>query len=233
VSYSAPVPSQIIVSCEHGGNRIPPNYRSLFLRRTRLLQSHRGYDRGALWLARWLARRLGAPLYAATVSRLLIDLNRSLHNSRVFSDITRSLDPAEREWIVDRYYRPHRELLENHIREVTASGTGVVHLAIHTFTPRLRGDTRTADVGLLYDPRRSSELELCLTWQRHIAEMSPALRVRRNYPYRGTADGLTPHLRRQLPPRLYAGIELEVNQRLVTKTGSVAAEICEALVPVF
>ena len=224
--------SQVIVSCEHGGNRIPGRYRSLFAHRERLLRSHGGYDRGALGLARWLAARLDAPLYAATVSRLLVDLNRSLHNPRVFSDITRSLSPAERERIVDRYYRPHRGRIVNHMRELTAGSVRVIHLAVHTFTPRLGGVTRTADVGLLYDPHRRSELDFCIKWQQHIARTSPALRVRRNYPYRGTADGLTPHLRRHLPPSLYAGIELEVNQRLVTQAGSVAAEIREALVPV-
>jgi hypothetical protein len=47
----------------------------------------------------------------------------------------------------------------------------------------------------------------------HIA---PAFSVRRNYPYRGTADGFTTYLRRQLSSSPYLGIELEINQRHVT-----------------
>jgi hypothetical protein len=39
--------------------------------------------------------------------------------------------------------------------------------------------------------------------------------VRRNYPYRGTADGFTTYLRRQFSARKYLGIELEVNQSLL------------------
>jgi hypothetical protein len=37
--------------------------------------------------------------------------------------------------------------------------------------------------------------------------------VRRNYPYRGSADGLTTHLRRLHPDGRYAGVEIEVNQK--------------------
>ena len=41
-----------LITCEHGGNRIPPRYRDLFAGCEALLQSHRGYDPGALTLAR-------------------------------------------------------------------------------------------------------------------------------------------------------------------------------------
>ena len=229
---SIPVPRTVLVSCEHGGNRIPPRYQQLFEHHHELLRSHRGYDLGALWLARRFAREFDAPLYAATVSRLLVDLNRSPHNPRVFSGITRPLDPAERDRIMRRHYRPHRERVETRLRELIANGKTVVHLAIHTFTPILDGRVRNADIGLLYDPRRSTELEICTGWQRAIGRMSPALRVRRNYPYRGAADGLTTYLRTQLPPRKYAGIELEVNQRFVKKTGTIAAGVCNTLLSI-
>jgi hypothetical protein len=42
---------------------------------------------------------------------------------------------------------------------------------------------------------------------------NPQLVVRLNYPYRGSADGLTTHLRRLHPNSDYAGIEIEVNQK--------------------
>jgi hypothetical protein len=41
------------------------------------------------------------------------------------------------------------------------------------------------------------------------------LRVRRNYPYAGKADGLTAYLRRLFPGAAYLGVELEVNQQCV------------------
>jgi hypothetical protein len=39
--------------------------------------------------------------------------------------------------------------------------------------------------------------------------------VRRNYPYRGYADGLTTYLRRRYARHGYIGVEIEVNQKHV------------------
>ncbi|HTO59218.1 MAG TPA: N-formylglutamate amidohydrolase, partial [Pseudomonadales bacterium] len=69
--------ARVVVTCEHGGHRIPPRWAALFERRRTLLESHRGWDSGALTFARKLAKALDAPLVANTTSRLLVDLNRS------------------------------------------------------------------------------------------------------------------------------------------------------------
>ena len=45
----------LLVTCEHGGNRVPKEYRRLFAGWEPVLASHRGYDPGALTLARELA----------------------------------------------------------------------------------------------------------------------------------------------------------------------------------
>ena len=44
-----------IITCEHGGNRIPAPYRRLFRGQRALLDSHRGYDPGSLVMAKALA----------------------------------------------------------------------------------------------------------------------------------------------------------------------------------
>lgn len=99
-------------------------------------------------------------------------------------------------------------------RKAPAGGRdAVLHLSVHSFTPVFDGVPRTADVGLLYDPRREGERRLCLAWQASLSTAAPELRVRRNYPYRGVADGLVTHLRRTLRSERYIGVELEVNQR--------------------
>jgi predicted N-formylglutamate amidohydrolase len=41
-----------IITCEHGGNRVPAPYRPLFRGQQALLDSHRGYDPGSLVMAR-------------------------------------------------------------------------------------------------------------------------------------------------------------------------------------
>ena len=89
----------------------------------------------------------------------------------------------------------------------------MLHLSVHSFTPAIDGRVRNADVGLLYDPARTAERRVCQQLQRALQSAHPELRVRRNYPYRGTADGFTTYLRRLFPDKQYAGIEIEINQR--------------------
>jgi len=166
-------------------------------------------------MARTLADAFGAPLAASTVSRLLVDLNRSTGHPQLFSATTRRLPTAVREQIVARHYRPHRARVEALVADAVARGERVIHIASHSFTPTLDGVERIADVGLLYDPRRPGERDWCQRWQAALASFAPGLRVRRNYPYAGKADGLTSYLRRRYPPDAYVGIELEINQAFV------------------
>jgi predicted N-formylglutamate amidohydrolase len=159
-----------------------------------------------------------APLIYSEVTRLLVDLNRSPGNSGLFSDISRQLPKATRDDILTYHYFPHRQRIERWIAARIRARRAVLHVAVHSFTPVLAGMVRSAELGLLYDPRRDWETELCRHWQQALRETAPTLRVRRNYPYRGISDGLTRHLRTLFPLDAYAGIELEINQAVLTKT---------------
>jgi len=205
------MPLTLILTCEHGGNRIPPRYAALFRRAKRVLDSHRGYDPGSLELARLLARQLRAPLVYSTVSRLLIELNRSPRHPRLFSEFSRPLDAEARDELMQRYYHSYRRRVCELVERSMRGGSTVMHVGVHTFTPVMKGERRTADVGLLYDPARRVERRLADRWLDALRRLRPELKLRRNYPYRGTSDGLTTMLRRQFGSR-YAGVELEVNQ---------------------
>ncbi len=223
----------VIVTCEHGGNDIPPEFLRLFRNLGELLNSHRGYDPGALELARMLADSLEAQFHFSTVSRLLIDLNRSLHSKTLFSEITVGLPPHKQKEIVERYYTPYRREAEAEIRRKIESGLPVLHVSVHTFTPVLRGEVRKCDVGLLYDPARHSENALCAEWQRLLKARLSGFRIRRNYPYHGAADGFTTYLRTRFTADSYAGIELEINQRFFTGTSLENSDIAPALIETF
>jgi len=209
----------MVITCEHGGNHIPAAYRPLFQGQEAVLQSHRGFDPGALTMAEALAESFGAPLVSATISRLLVDLNRSTHNPTLHADAIRRLPADQRQEILVRYYEPYRTRAEHAIRQAIADRGGVIHLSSHSFTPALDGRLRKADIGLLYDPRRPGEVALCQRWKAALAASAPQLTVRRNYPYAGKGDGLTARLRRCLGPDVYVGIELEINQKHVIETG--------------
>lgn len=206
---------QLLVTCEHGGNEIPAAYASHFVDHRGLLDSHRGWDPGALELARRMASAFDAPLFASTTSRLLVDLNRSVGHKRLHSEATRPLPRAVRRAIVQAHYQPHRENVIDAVKGRVAQGLRVVHVASHSFTPELGGVVRAADVAWLYDPRRPGEAALSATWMAALKRRMPALRLRRNYPYHGKEDGLTSSLRRQFSDDEYLGVELEVNQRFV------------------
>ena len=201
----------LIVTCEHGGFRVPAAYRSLFRGRGAVLSSHRGWDPGALELA----RRFRAPLLFSTTTRLLVELNRSPGHPRLFSEFTRDLDAAAKTRLIARHYLPYRAAVESAVR----ARRSVLHLSSHSFTPVLDGEVRRMDVGLLYDPARRGEAAFCARWRAALLRLRPDLVVARNAPYRGTADGLVTHLRRTFGESRYLGIELEVNQKRMGGAG--------------
>lgn len=210
----------LVVSCEHAGRSVPAAWAAAFEGFGALLDSHRGWDPGALELGRGLADAFGAPLHAAATTRLLIDTNRSIGHRQLFSEVTARLPPAQRRAIVERFYRPHRDAVEGEVAGHVAAGRRVLHVGSHSFTPVLDGVARRADVAWLYDPRRPAECELAAAWMTAFVRRAPQLRLRRNYPYRGRSDGLTALLRRRHPDDAYAGIELEVNQAIVAAGGA-------------
>ncbi|KIF81361.1 N-formylglutamate amidohydrolase [Noviherbaspirillum autotrophicum] len=213
-------PDHFIITCEHAGNRIPSRYRDFFRDRQALLHTHRGYDLGALRVAREMSARLDAPLLVSTISRLLVDLNRSLGHPEAFSEVTRGLSGELRDEIATRYYLPYRRKAETMIAQAIDAGARVVHVSCHSFTPELNGAVRDADIGLLYDPDRSAEAELCRRWRVALHAYAAALKARMNYPYAGTADGFTVYLRQRFGAERYLGIELEINQKHVRASGA-------------
>jgi len=211
--------TQLLLTCEHGGNRIPRAYAALFRGAGAVIASHRGWDPGALQLARLLSKRLRRPLLSVTLSRLLVEANRAPHNPRIWSRFTKALPKDERARILERWWRPHRQAVEQAAAAAVARGHRVVHVAVHSFTPELDGEVRNADIGFLYDSSCKREAKLCRQWAAFLRRLDPALRLRHNYPYKGNTDGMTTWLRRRHPEAKYLGVELEINQALVGSRG--------------
>lgn len=206
-------PPRLFLSCEHAVNYIPVPYQVHFDSCPDLLSSHRGFDEGALLIAEALKRAFSCELIQASVSRLLIDCNRSLHHRYCFSEISRSFSQNEKTALIESYYLPYRQLIQEKISGYIKTGERVLHLSIHSFTPVFNGLERAVDLGLLYDPQRKAETSFVRDWQ-HLLKEGCAWRIRRNYPYRGNSDGLTTTLRTLFPEPSYLGIEVEFNQLL-------------------
>jgi predicted N-formylglutamate amidohydrolase len=210
---------RLLVSCEHASNRVPKEYAPLFAGAADVLATHRGYDLGALEVARAFGRKLGVTPFAAKATRLVVDLNRSPGNRNVFSAYTRSLSAEQRAAALAAHYWPYRKAVEDSVAQVLAAGEKVLHVSAHSFTPELRGEVRNCDIGFLYDPREAGEVRFIEAWYAALAAAAPALTLRRNYPYRGVSDSLVTHLRRHYARRGYVGMELELNQKHVGSAG--------------
>jgi predicted N-formylglutamate amidohydrolase len=200
----------VIVTCEHATAAVPTGFEQLFESDPRVLHTHRAYDPGAAATAIELARRLGCPFPAmGTCSRLLIDLNRSLRNPRVFSEFSPAPGDGRRDLLIESYHQ-YRDPIAKALAVLLDRGFSAIHFSVHTFTPWLAGQQRRADIGLLFDPTRARERAICEAIRRRMHATHPGYRVRFNYPYRGSSDGLTRSLREQMGES-YAGIELELN----------------------
>ncbi len=171
--------------------------------------THRGYDIGALKIAKHLAEAFSAPLFYNEITRLLIDFNRSIGRKNQFSEFSRRLPKAEKNQLIESYYLPYRQNIEQTIRPLLP----VIHLSVHSFTPCLKGKVRDVDIGLLYDPKKPTEKKLACRWKQNIPKN---YRVRMNKPYLGISDGLIPELRKQFASPGYTGLELEVNQGILS-----------------
>jgi predicted N-formylglutamate amidohydrolase len=210
----------LLLSCEHGGNEIPKEWRHLFAGIGPTIDTHRGLDIGALDASRAVARNTKAPLFYSKTTRLLVDLNRELRSSTAFSEFTKPLPKAERERLVSEYWKPHRDRVENWVRDHLSSGP-IVHIAIHSFTPVFDGLHRPTDIGLLYDPSRAREKDFCGRWRRALiaAEKDDEYLVHCNAPYRGVSDSLPTSLRKRIPQSKYLGLEVELNQKFAEDGG--------------
>jgi predicted N-formylglutamate amidohydrolase len=217
--------TEIIISCEHAGNRIPAKYSHLFLNMDDVLASHRGWDPGSLRLANEIAGHLNSPLFAFEISRLLIEINRSIGHRRLFSEFSLRLAESEKNHIVNSFYSPYRRSIEDKIEELNSSGKRVLHLGIHTFTPVFKSKTRSCDIGLLYDPSRVYEKQYCSHLKKVLKQKLPNFKILSNQPYKGVDDGLTTYLRHQIDETKYLGIELEVNQRFLNRKNHFPKEI--------
>ncbi|MFG0262023.1 MAG: N-formylglutamate amidohydrolase [Novipirellula sp. JB048] len=206
-----------LITCEHGGNACPPAYANLFASpgARRDLLSHRGHDVGSLQIGHQLSQQLNAELIASQTTRLLVDLNRSRHHPQLFSKYTARLPEPQQAALLDAHYHPYRRRVEGTIHALLESSRRIVHLSVHTFTPRFRGLNRPLEIGILYDPKRREESRFSEHLISGLKRHGSRLRVRHNEPYLGTDDGFTTQLRTQYASPRYLGLEIEINNRYV------------------
>lgn len=214
-------PTIPVISCEHASNNVPSNYHNLFQHHTSILHTPQASDLGALEISQFISKFIGCELTQTNVSRLLIDCNRSLLHSRCFSRFSKRLPDIEKNQLIENYYAPFRQQTKKIIDSHISNNEQVLHISIHTFAPIIKGFTQKTGVGLLYDSSRHGEKEVARIWHGLLLQEPLEYLIRMNYPFRGNSDSFTKSLRRNYLERDYIGMEIEVNQALLTTSESI------------
>jgi predicted N-formylglutamate amidohydrolase len=210
--WQANLMKKIVLTCEHGGAQIPAPYKKLFLKKASVLKTHRGLDIGALPVALELKEILKAPLIFSVVSRLLIDLNRLLVSPTLFSEFTEPLEETEKNKIIEAYYRPHWQKLDQTFRGLVSKKHQVFHIGVHSMTDNFHGNKRHMQLALLYNPKRKAEKQFAKIWIEELRKEFPDFIIARNNPYEGKNGGVTSFFRKEFSENQYVGVELEINQ---------------------
>ncbi len=181
-------PGPFLVTVDHASNRVPPDVAGGDLGiAPEDMARHIAWDVGALGLALELGRLLDSPVIGSDFSRLVIDANRGEDDPTLVMRLydgtiipaNAKVTQAEVERRLETLYRPYHAALAR-------LAEGRVILAIHSFTPALRGRApRPWHIGVLYaqaDPRFSRPLI-----DRLSAE--PDLCIGENEPYAGALPG--------------------------------------------
>ncbi|WP_447724465.1 N-formylglutamate amidohydrolase [Sphingomonas koreensis] len=145
--------ADVLILCDHASNRVPPDV-DLGIDPA-LLAKHIAIDIGAAAVSEALAARLDAPAILATVSRLVIDLNREPDSPGLIPHVSDghmisgngSVARAER---IARFHAPYHRAIADTVR---ARGPKLL-VSVHSFTPRLEqhdGLHRPWEIGILYN----------------------------------------------------------------------------------
>lgn len=167
-------PSHALLVCDHASCRVPAALDDLGLPEDEL-RRHIGWDTGAAAVTRHMAELLNAQAILAGYSRLVIDCNRPEKAPDRIPEVAdgtvipgnQALDDDAKQARIEAFFTPYHGAVRAALDDLTARGPVPVLLAIHSFTPQLRGEApRPWQVAICYDQD-----------QRMSAPMIPSLRA--------------------------------------------------------
>ncbi len=159
--------SAFVLVCDHASARIPRSLDSLGLSEGERA-SHIAWDIGAAAVAQALSERLDASLILQNYSRLVVDCNRPPHSpefiatqsewGQVSGNLRLSADQAaaRQTQIFKPYHAAITTLLDQRVR----ARQPTILIAVHSFTPVYRGDSRPWHIGLMYRQDRGLAAEM-------------------------------------------------------------------------
>ena len=216
--------SDFVLTADHAGKLIPRSLGYLGVAAAEL-ERHIAWDIGIAGVTERLSAALDAAAVLQTYSRLVIDCNRDPSWPSAIplvSEVTeipgnRDLTAADRLARVTGIFQPYHDRIAALIDKRTASGRRTILVAMHSFTPVFKGESRAMEVGVLYF-RKTRLAEIMLDLLRRDRDIT----VGENAPYALTADSdysVPFHAER----RGLEHVEIEIRQDLIAAPDGQAA----------
>jgi predicted N-formylglutamate amidohydrolase len=217
-------PSDLFLTADHAGRLIPRRLGDLGLPASELTR-HIAWDIGIRGVTERLSAALEATAVFQTYSRLVIDCNRAPGVPSSIPEISEhtpvpgnaGLRKADRQARVHEIFQPYHDRIAALLDARTAAGRRTVVVAMHSFTPVFKGESRAMEVGVLFN--RDSRLARILL---DLLYAEGDLTVGENAPYAVsdlTDYGVPFHAERRSLPH----VEIEIRQDLIADANGEAA----------
>jgi predicted N-formylglutamate amidohydrolase len=218
----------VLLICDHASHRFPKSLGDMgldpFARRC-----HLAIDIGAGPLTKRLAKSLGVTAVVHNYSRLVVDCNRQLMDPSAFLEYgdgilvpgNRNLHQSDKDLRASALYWPYHCAIDEQVERLRKVGPLPAFISIHSFTPVLNGESRSWEMGVLWDKDEKMR-EIFLEGLR-----GAGYKVGDNEPYSGKApqDFTIDHHAEELG---LPHIGIEIRQDLIDDDAGVA-EISEVM----
>jgi predicted N-formylglutamate amidohydrolase len=206
--------SDLFLTADHAGRLIPAALGDLGVSEPER-KRHIAWDIGIAGVTERLSELLDATAVLQTYSRLVIDCNRDPAWPSAMPEISeytpvpgnQDLSPAGRQARVDAIFTPYHDRIRTLLDARTHLPT--VLIAMHSFTPSFKGESRAMQIGVLYD--KDPRLALIML---DLLKLEGDLIVGDNAPYAlaGDSDYSVPtHAEQRGLPH----VEIEIRQDLI------------------
>ncbi len=208
--------SDIFLTADHAGRIIPRALAQLGVPEIELAR-HIAWDIGIAGVTERLSGILDATAVLQTYSRLVIDCNRDPSVPTAIPEVSEmtpipgnvGLSAADRAARMAAIFAPYHAEVDRLLNARAAAGRSTTYVAMHSFTPVFKGESRAMHVGVLY--HRDIRLARVLL---ELLRAEPDLIVGDNQPYAitDTSDyGVPVHAER----RGLLHVEIEIRQDLI------------------
>lgn len=176
-----------LLVCDHASRLIPPSLDNLGVADW-VLDRHVACDIGAKALTLALSRRFNAVAVLAGYSRLVVDLNRQLHDPSAFIKVSDGiaipgnieLQDAQRQARIDTFFDPYHAAVKASLDMLGERGHTPAMISVHTCTPVYNRIVRRWHIGIMWDADARIAKPLLANLDR-----VPELCVGDNEPYSG------------------------------------------------